>query len=378
MPARFLLAGHDAGGTIPPLVALVQAMVARGHEVTVLSQPCVRERVEAAGAAFEPFADLGDYARDVAIEDQLDLVLTSLAGVGTGEQMGALARDTGADALVVDCNLAAAAAAAEALDQPSAVLFHSMYATFTDVWFADLWPLLAEPVNVARRAFGVAAATSWDEVFAAHDRLLAVVPESLDAPLASPPARLVHHGFFVPAAAGRREQWGPAPGGAPTVLVSLSTTFQDQADLLGRIVGSLAARDLRGLVTTGGQADRDSLGAAPHVECFDWLAHAAVLPVADAVVTHAGLGTCAGALSHGVPLVCVPIARDQHLNAERVAAAGAGIALAPDATSAAIGAALDEVLADPAYAAAARRLAAESAAAGGPVAAVEDLESLIR
>jgi MGT family glycosyltransferase len=360
------------------MVALVQAMVARGHEVTVLSQPCVRERAVEAGASFEPFADFGDYATDVAIEEQLDLVLTSLAGVGTGEQLAAIAESVGADAVMVDCNLAAATAAAEALPMPSAVLFHSMYATFTDVWFAELWPLLHESVNAARSAFGVPAAAGWPDVFAGQQLLLAAVPASFDAPVAAVPSTLRHHGFLVPeAAAVVGPPIAPARDGEPTVLVSLSTTHLGQADLLERIVAGVGSRDVRGLVTTGGQADPRSLGAAGHVQCFDWLPHPAVLPETDVVVTHGGLGTCAGALSHGVPLVCLPLGRDQHLNAARVEAVGAGVSLPSDASPHAIAEALDLVLGDPAYTAAARRIADESRAAGGATAAVTDLESLL-
>jgi UDP:flavonoid glycosyltransferase YjiC (YdhE family) len=357
---------------------LVQAMVTAGHEATVLSQPGVHDRAVAAGASFAVFADFGDYATDVAIEEQLDLVLTSLAGIGTGEQLTALASSIGADAVVVDCNLAAALAAAEALPVPSAALFHSMYATFTDVWFAELWPLLAESVNAARSAFGVPAAAGWPEVFAGQARLVAAVPASFDAPVRAVPATMRHHGFLVPASAGvEGPALAPARAGAPTVLVSRSTTPHGQADLLARIVAGVGSRNVRGLVTTGGQADPASLGAPEHVQCFDWLPHPAVLPETDVVVTHGGLGTCAGALGAGVPLVCLPLGRDQHLNAARVEAVGAGVSLPSDARPDAIAAAIDLVLGDPAYRAAAGRIADESRAAGGAPAVVADLESLL-
>ncbi len=113
------------------------------------------------------------------------------------------------------------------------------------------------------------------------------------------------------------------------------------------------------------------------MQVFDWLSHPAVLPETDVVVTHGGLGTCAGALSHGVPLVCLPLGRDQHLNAARVEAVGAGITLPSAASPHAIAAALDLVLGDPTYRAAAHRVAVESRTSGGAPAAVEDLESLL-
>jgi hypothetical protein len=106
-----LVVCHDAGGTIPPVIALAEALVERAHDVTVLSQPSVRRR-------------------------------------------------------------------AETLDVPTAVLLHSMWATYTDVWFADLWPVLGEPVNDTRGAFGLDAVDGWPGVFAGHDRLVSAVPSA--------------------------------------------------------------------------------------------------------------------------------------------------------------------------------------------------------
>jgi UDP:flavonoid glycosyltransferase YjiC (YdhE family) len=87
--------------------------------------------------------------------------------------------------------------------------------------------------------------------------------------------------------------------------------------------------------------------------------------MADVVVTHAGLGTLAVALAAGVPLVCAPIGRDQHLNAARVKAAGAGVIVDHDATVDEIASAISCVASDPSYRAAAERIAGDSRAAGG-------------
>src|SRR5207253_5005080 len=55
------------------------------------------------------------------------------------------------------------------------------------------------------------------------------------------------------------------------------------------------------------------------------------LPHAALVITHAGLGTVMAALAHGVPLLCLPMGRDQHDNAARVAHLGAGSVVPADA-----------------------------------------------
>ena len=63
-----------------------------------------------------------------------------------------------ADLIVVDANLAGGLAAAEKLDQPSAVLLHSLYRTYVDTWFGELWPLLEPAINETRESFGLAGA----------------------------------------------------------------------------------------------------------------------------------------------------------------------------------------------------------------------------
>ena len=57
---RVLLTLHDAGGTVPPMIAIAQALCHAGHEVTVLAQPSVEARAVAAEATFVPFTALGD------------------------------------------------------------------------------------------------------------------------------------------------------------------------------------------------------------------------------------------------------------------------------------------------------------------------------
>jgi UDP:flavonoid glycosyltransferase YjiC (YdhE family) len=93
------------------------------------------------------------------------------------------------------------------------------------------------------------------------------------------------------------------------------------------------------------------------------------------VVCHGGSGTVRGALAAGVPMVVVPLGADQPHNAQRVAAAGAGIAVpAPDAAT--LRAALERLLADPAFGRHARRLAGEIAALPPIEAAVASLVAM--
>jgi UDP:flavonoid glycosyltransferase YjiC (YdhE family) len=374
---RVLFTSHDAGGTVPPMLALAETYAARGDAVVVLSQLSVRARAEAAGCSFVAFSDLPDYTARRAIEDQLDLSLRATTAQTIGDDVLAVAKEHAIDLLVIDANLAGALAAAEQLDRPSAVLLHSMYTTFVTSWFADYWAFLEPAINETRDAFGLAPARGWPGVFAGHDRLLAVVPQAFDAPVAHSPDSLRHFGFLVPKGSGARPALDFPDGRDPAVLVGLSTTYQRQEELLEVILDALGGLAVRGLVTTAGQVDAGGLPHPANVTITDYVQHTAVLDHADVMVTHGGLGSIASALSFGVPLVCTPVSRDQFVNAERVAAVGAGIALAETPTAAQVANAIKQVLAQPKLRAGAQAMADASRAAGGAAAAVAELDALL-
>jgi UDP:flavonoid glycosyltransferase YjiC (YdhE family) len=85
------------------------------------------------------------------------------------------------------------------------------------------------------------------------------------------------------------------------------------------------------------------------------------LPKAAAVIGHGGYGTTMGALTHGLPIVCIPqAALDNHANANRVVRLGAGVII-EDASAEAIAAGVSEVLANTSIASAASRAAASIA-----------------
>jgi UDP:flavonoid glycosyltransferase YjiC (YdhE family) len=94
------------------------------------------------------------------------------------------------------------------------------------------------------------------------------------------------------------------------------------------------------------------------------------------VITHGGHGTVLKALIAGVPLVLVPLGRDQPDNAARVIHAGAGIRLRKNTSTAALRTAIARVTDDPHYRTAARRMAARLAAERDDNYAVDELEQV--
>ncbi|GHO83186.1 glycosyltransferase [Dictyobacter formicarum] len=138
-------------------------------------------------------------------------------------------------------------------------------------------------------------------------------------------------------------------GTGPTVLVSFSTSNQGQGAVIQVVLDALATLPARGIVTLGPALERSHFRIPENVAVFDHLPHSAVLPGAAAVITHAGHRTVMAALAHGVPLVCIPMGRDQYYVAGRVASVGAGVVVDRNSTADVIGRAIREVLEHPGF-----------------------------
>ncbi len=161
------------------------------------------------------------------------------------------------------------------------------------------------------------------------------------------------------------------------VLVSMGTLSMD-------IARDFHARAIEALRPLGERVQ--AIVVAPDGTIPDPPAHVLVrsrvpvlelMPRLDAVIGHGGLNTVCEALVHGVPLVIAPIKGDQPVNAEQVAAAGAGIRVSfPRVRPDALRGALTAVLEDPSYRTAADRLGRTLRAAGGAEAAAALLEDL--
>jgi UDP:flavonoid glycosyltransferase YjiC (YdhE family) len=173
---------------------------------------------------------------------------------------------------------------------------------------------------------------------------------------------------------------GPAvpAGDKPLVYVTFGTVFNDPR-VFTAAMEAVAGLDADVLVTVGPMADPAALGAVPaHVRVERYVPQTAVLPHCAVVASHAGSGTFLASLGLGIPQLCLPQAADQFINAAQGAAAGAALTLAPaEASAGAIGGALGRLLAEPAFAAAARRVATEIGAMPGPDEVAGVLERLV-
>ena len=161
----------------------------------------------------------------------------------------------------------------------------------------------------------------------------------------------------------------------PLVYLTLGTVMS-QAAVLTASVESLAGLGVRILVTVGPDGDPAALGRQPsHVTVERYVSQTDILPHCTAVVSHAGSGTFLGALSHGLPQLCLPQAADQFRNARGVVSSGAGLALHPDeATPEAIAHGVRRILVEEPFRAAALGLAEDIRAMPSPAEVVTSLE----
>jgi UDP:flavonoid glycosyltransferase YjiC (YdhE family) len=157
------------------------------------------------------------------------------------------------------------------------------------------------------------------------------------------------------------------------IYFTLGTVFNRECgDLFERVIEAMDG--LEAIVTVG-RVELPVGARGIRVEHF--IPQADVLPHCRAVISHAGSGSLVGALAHGLPMVLLPLGADQLVNAPLAARLGfARVLDVMTATPKDIRRALDDVLHDPAYRRAARRIQAEIAALPGPEAAVEPLVQL--
>jgi MGT family glycosyltransferase len=209
-------------------------------------------------------------------------------------------------------------------------------------------------------------------------RVLVQTSSAFDFPATKLPDNVTYVGPELddPAWAQPWQSPWPAEDRRPLVLVGFSTTHQDQVGVLSRVIGALGELDVRVVVTTGPAVEIGALPSAKNVHVCRSAPHGQILRQAAAVVSHCGHGTVIRALAAGVPLLCMPMGRDQNDNAARVTARGAGVRIAAKASPAAIRKAVERVLKDPGYRAGAETLGRRIAEDARRSRVVEILEEL--
>ncbi len=114
-----------------------------------------------------------------------------------------------------------------------------------------------------------------------------------------------------------------------SVYVTLGTVF-NRIDQFRMFIEAFAEMNVNLIMTIGNSNDPADLGTPPpNVFIERFVAQDLILPYVSAVVTHAGSGSMLAALSHGTPLLMLPLAADQYENARACSSFGAARMLTP-------------------------------------------------
>jgi MGT family glycosyltransferase len=412
---EFLMTTWHGAGTTPPLMSVARALVARGHHVRVLADPILRTEVEAVGAEHLSWSQAphrtrhgrdDDFIRDWEPADPVEQFrrMRDRLAVGPAALFAAdVRRELEASrpaAVLTEMFLFGSLVAAEAHDVPAVVLnptINVVPAEGVPPFGQGLLPARDEVERERDRVGAAMTVELWDEVLPALNAAraehgLPPLDHVLDQGRSAARVLVLTSGAFdfrgplppVVKYVGPRlddpvwaTAWDAPPGDQPLVLVALSSDFQDQEDLFHRIIHGLASLPVRGVVTTGQGVDPARFEAPANVRVVRAAPHAQVLREAALAVTHAGHGITIKALAAGVPLVCLPMGRDQFDVAARVTHAGAGVRLEPSASAEAIAAAVRDVLAEPRYRSAAAALAETIAHETAVDLAVAEIEELV-
>jgi MGT family glycosyltransferase len=379
--ARYLIVTWDGSGNLVPTLGIARTLVSRGHDVRMMGHCTIVERCGDVGTRFVPLTQPHDWDRMDEPDDfeaEVALLIGSLCcSSEIARDVAAELEREPADALLVDAMLLSATNVALASGIPTATLFHTPYSIFREGPLVEMFSPAITPLNAQRVRLGLAPIASLADVHDACHLALVMVPSEFE-PNAddAPNVRRLGPVLDAPPLAKPSGELHVRNGSAPAVLVSLSTSEQGQAELLQRCVDAVAGLVVRAIVTTGPAVDPARIRAEANTQVVSYVPHADLLPQISLVITHAGLGTVMSSLGAGVPLLCVPMGRDQFFNAERAEALGVGRMLPPDADASTIARAAAEILGNESYSAAAKRMAVTIASYTGARGASDALQSL--
>lgn len=418
--ANIVFTTWEGGGHVQPMMLVARGLLARGHQVLVISDACNAGDAEAMGLPFRPWRHapsrpdktaasdlLRDWEADNPMEGINRLCQRLIAGPAALYARDVLeALDAAPFDLVVTQELLfGPMMAAEKVGAPLALfcanvwpfptlpglppfgagmapaageqdeMLHQMVGQTTRTLFQMGLPDL----NAAREGLGLPPlADLFDQIGVARAVLLGTsrafdfAPEPLAEPFA-------YAGPYVADpvdVAAWTSPW-PADDARPLVVVTSSGLYEAQEPLLKRMIAALSGLPVRALVTLGPALDIADFPGTENVAVVQSASHEALLDQAALFVTHGGHGSTLRPLMAGLPLLITPALRDQRDNAQRVVARGAGLMLERDASPEKIVEAVTTLLADPACRQAAAALGKAIAADLAARSAEDRLEALL-
>ena len=342
MSLRIYLGAFGDPGHAFPMLALGEALVARGHAVALQTW---RRWEEPATAAGMTFAAAPEYQ---VFPTRARPLKPYAAAVRAAVETQPVVRSFAPDVAVSDILTPAPALAAELQGVPVATLVPHVHPHLPPGF-----PPYAIGARLPRTAVGRAGWRATDRLVAigleqgrreynecrarlglgplpwVHTglsrslTLVATLPQ-LEYPRDWPPwLRVVGPLMWEPPG----EEVAPPPGSGPVVLVAPSTAQDPEHRLLRAALAGLADEPVRVIATYNGREPSPPIEVPGNAVLVPWLSYSRTMPACDLVVAHGGHGTLMRALACGCPVVLSPAGGDMAENAARVDRAGLGVRL---------------------------------------------------
>jgi UDP:flavonoid glycosyltransferase YjiC (YdhE family) len=417
--SRFLAATMPIVGHVAPLAAVVRTLVARGHDVVWYGSSFFRQRIEATGARFELIRSSVDYG-DADLNGRFP-ERTQYAGLkqvvwdfehlfvgsipGYVEDLRRIIAEFHPDVLIGDPAVIAVHIIEHVDGVPAATVNVSVLAIdapdvpplglgagpghnlVTRLRNRVLYLLVDHVIfrSVNKAYYELADRNGWPR-FPVRPRATRALYLQPSVPeLEYPDSRRQPQVHFIgallppPGAFDPPDWWQDVIAaravGRPVVVVTQGTIATDASELIRPALAALADRDV--LVVAAG-ADPESIPDLPrNARVATFVPFTQLLPLADAYVTNGGYGGLMIALSNGLPVVTAGTTEDKADVGARVRRAGVGINLRTNRPSPEkLKSAIDAVLDQPKYRAAAERIKARLDELDAPTRAAELLEEL--
>ncbi|MFD6895301.1 macrolide family glycosyltransferase [Rhodococcus sp. NPDC060086] len=385
--AHIAMVGVPAVSHVLPSLEIIRELVARGHRLTYANDPAVAELIEGSGAELIPCSSELPVADNDWPDDPIAAMSLFLDdAIQALPQLHAAYDNDPADLYLYDIGAYAARALAESQDRPLMQLSPTFVAWegYSEEVAAQLWELPGADAYRAKFSHWLAqcGATTTD-VDTFPDRpahALALITRAMQ-----PQADRVDTGtvtFVGPCFDARADadHWIRPADAANVLLISLGSAYTRQPEFYRQCLAAYG--DLPGwhvVLQIGKYTDPRELGdIPPNVEVHSWAPQRAILEQADAFFTHAGMGGCSEGLLAGVPMIAVPQAAEQFMNADRLVELGVARRIdTEEATAETLGSALASLVSDPEVARRSAQLRADARAEGGTSRAADLIEDML-
>lgn len=381
-----------AFGHINPTLALVTELVKQGVRVTYFTTEAFRNIIEPTGAKFvavpswmaenDKHNDGEKKEDDGGVAAAVPFLFLNEAGAYIDTILDTL-HDDKPDAIVHDFAGIAGTIAADNLNVPNVMLYTS-YPSNDSYSVAAGFESCPADHPLRKAAAGIAAGyaekygcrvMTVKEIFDGHgDFNLVMMQKKLVPNYESFDDSFVFTGVQI----GKRTafgSWKAPDNGKPLLYSSLGTAFNNWPEYYPILFDAVRDLDINVFAALG-SIDPASLKDIPaNVEVGQMVPQLDILSQASVFITHAGMGGTGEAIYYGVPMIAIPQMEEQAITARQIEKLGLGVAFLDKSviTSEALKTAIQKLLTEPSYKAAAEQFSADMKTLGGAKASAEAL-----